>query len=413
MIMSIFDYWTNFLVEVKKYSAIIILRKIYTFLKIIVIFLFGGFVALLCYALIPFVKIRFGHLYTSRIGHLCYNMDNYISDRKRRNSSEIGVFVTDKRIANNAVFLLWQEQKNIYFTKYAQFPLSFLKKYIPDSTLLISWTKEMHPGVSTVSASPMNIFCDKLQKSHEDIEGFKSDRTFICMHNRDSGYLGHYGGDGNNHDFRDFDFDDFAIAIDKVGRQNIYSVRLGEIIEKISEVTNSFFIEMTGNKRSDYIDVLLIYKCLFFVGCNTGFSVISRVFRKPELLINYIPFKISELSAWAANSLVIPKKLYNLKEKKYLTFSEMNALKYDIHYKGDFFSDNGIRVDNNSPEEIADAVLEMKSRVEGTWVDSGNQQKLQFEFWNSLTDSFEENIIRHDLHIVISSTFLERNPHLI
>ncbi|TSA58511.1 MAG: TIGR04372 family glycosyltransferase, partial [Methylophilaceae bacterium] len=145
----------------------------------------------------------------------------------------------------------------------------------------------------------------------------------------------------------------------------------------------------------------------------TGFSNVSRILRKPQLLVNYIPFIISELSAWAAGSLILPKKLYKLNEGRYLGYSEMSSLPYDIHYKGDFFADNGLRIENNSQEEIANAVLEMRARLAGTWRDSEIQQQLQDQFWDSVSGERYANVIRSELKLKISSTFLESNPELL
>ena len=86
---------------------------------------------------------------------------------------------------------------------------------------------------------------------------------------------------------------------------------------------------------------------------------------------------------------------------------------YDIHYQGDYFGDMGLRLENNSQEEIADAMMEMRARVTGKWHDSDLQLQLQNKFWTSVNNIKYSNIIRNQLRINISSTFLERNSSLI
>lgn len=393
----------------------VLVRKLITLVKLALKLSMGGVIVLICYALEPFIRIRFGHLYTSRIGHLCYNMDNYLAGRRERGSKEWGVFKTDKRIANKTIYSLWRQQKRILFTNFAVFPLWFLQTLLPSSRLLISWRNELHPVVSTVSATPANIFLRKSDefKGARLLDTYGITLPYICLHNRDSAYLDHYGLDGNNHDYRDFDFDDFGLGIQKITESGVMAVRLGEKIKLEFESNNPKFISITGSERSDFSDAYLIAKSQFFVGGSTGFSNVSRLFRKPQLLINYIPFRLPELSAWAAGSLILPKKLFKISEKRYLQFSEMASLHYDIHYKGDFFGDHGLRVESNSPEEIADAIVEMQARVIGTWHDSEVQQQLQNRFWNSVSRERHANVIRDELKMKISSSFLERNPELL
>jgi putative glycosyltransferase (TIGR04372 family) len=384
-------------------------------LKVISRISIGGIAVLVCYALKPFIKIRFGHIYTSRIGHLCYNMDNYLSDRQSRDSNELGVFKRDNTISNTTIYAYWGKKKNIFLTNFADFPLWFLETFIPSSDLLISFHSELHPEFSVTSSTQPNINIleiDELERE-ELFQKNKITSPYICLHNRDSAYLDHYGSDGNHHDFRDFDFSDFELGIERITESGIMAVRLGEKIKAEYRTNNQKFVSITESKRSDFADVALIAKCLFFVGCNNGFSMVSKVFRKPELLINYIPFTIPELSAWPCDSLVLPKKLYKISEERYLRFAEMAVLPYDIHHKGDFFGNMGIRVENNSQEEIADAIMEMWMRITGKWKDSESQHQLQDEFWSSVSDVNYSSEVHNRLGTKISSTFLEKNHYLI
>ena len=72
----------------------------------------GFFVTFLTFILNIFLNIRYGMLYSSRVGHLCYNIDGYLSSRKK---DEIAIFGHQKRIANLVIFNLWKKKK-IYFS---------------------------------------------------------------------------------------------------------------------------------------------------------------------------------------------------------------------------------------------------------------------------------------------------------
>ena len=414
-IIRIIQFIQRQIKQIWKGGTSVLVYKVIIAMRLITIILIGGVSVLACYAIRPLITIRFGHLYTSRIGHLCYNMDNYLADRRRRESREFAVFKVDARISNIAIYKLWRDKKNVLFTNFADFPLQFLATFLPNSNLLISWRNELHPEFTVFSSTPSNIDIKAIDKlEYEKVLDHNGIiYPYICLHNRDSAYLDHYGSDGNIHDFRDFDFHDFELGINRITNSGIMAVRLGEKIKTEYKVDNQMFISMTGLKRSDFSDIVIISKCLFFVGCNTGFSNVSRIFRKPELLINYIPFRISELSALAAGSIILPKKIYKVNNNRYLRYAEMATLPYDIHYPGDFFGDNGLRVEDNSQEEIADAIMEMWMRVTGRWKDSEAQCQSQDKFWSSVAHIRYANEVRSQLGIGISSTFLKKNQFLI
>jgi hypothetical protein len=55
----------------------------------------------------------------------------------------------------------------------------------------------------------------------------------------------------------------------------------------------------------------------------------------------------------------------------------------------------------------------MYLRVTGNWRDSANQQLLQDKFWVSIIDLPHSREVRDELGVIVSSTFLEKNPGLI
>jgi len=370
----------------------------------------GGGIVLICWLLRPMVKIRFGVLYTSRIGHLGYNMDNYLSFR---DDNSISIFTFDKNIANVKLFEYWKSTNRILFSRIARFPYTFLIKALPLSQILIRWKDEMHPDGTLASTTKGNIIPETKKEDRLLSNVGLKEGQYICLHNRDNAYLKTIDGDQNYHDFRDFDFNDYSNAIDYISNLGLKSVRLGKVIKKEYNHSNDLFLSLTGKNRDDFLDLALINRSLFFVGCNNGFSIIPRLFRKPQLMINYIPFIISEFPTYSAKSIFIPKKLFDKNKERFLTFYEMAIFPYDIHYKGDIFADNGLKVINNSREEIAEAIEEMYLRSTGKWVDSKKQQLLQNQFWDSLKNVSYCKEVKDDLGMLVSSRFLEMNLELL
>ena len=77
----------------------------------------------------PILKIRFGRIYASRIGHLCYNVDNYISKVKDKKNI-ITFFCYDEPVSNKFIFDLFKKKKNIFFTNKIRFLYYIIKNII-------------------------------------------------------------------------------------------------------------------------------------------------------------------------------------------------------------------------------------------------------------------------------------------
>ena len=68
----------------------------------------------------------------------------------------------------------------------------------------------------------------------------------------------------------------------------------------------------------------------------------SAIFRKKSLYLNFVPFSLKDLTTISKNSVFIPKKIFSIKENRFLKFYEINNLinsEYNIHYQGNFFQD--------------------------------------------------------------------------
>ena len=104
----------------------------------------------------PILKIRFGRIYASRIGHLCYNVDNYISKVKDKKNI-ITFFCYDEPVSNKFIFDLFKKKKNIFFTNKIRFLYYIIKNINSNSRLLVAFFDEMHPRISYTSASKRNL----------------------------------------------------------------------------------------------------------------------------------------------------------------------------------------------------------------------------------------------------------------
>ena len=175
---------------------------------------FGLPIYLLFNLVSPIITIRIGRLYSSRIGHLNYNIDNYLYKKKNLKIKEFSIFVCEKYISNYEVYKKWNEIDRLLLTKnfFYKNLIGFVEKFIKDSKMLILFRETHHHTFASSSDQNMIVSNLDMKKGMEYLSNAGIKKPYICFHNRDSSYLSKThkdGGDGNDHEFRDSNFDDF------------------------------------------------------------------------------------------------------------------------------------------------------------------------------------------------------------
>ena len=130
-----------------------------------------------------------------------------------------------------------------------------------------------------------------------------------------------------------------------------------------------------------------------------------------------IPFSWFKLSNLAPESIILPKKIFNIKKDRFLTFKEIFDFEGEgiqsIHTPVDPYKKKNLSYINNSPKEILDAVIEMEEKLLGH---NENEEKIRLNdlFWKSITNNnFERiNYLKNDQKLSVSTQFLKNNQNL-
>ena len=228
---------------------------------------------------------------------------------------------------------------------------------------------------------------------------------FICFHSRDECYLEKISGGQvySYHNFRDCSINNYLMAAEFLASKGIYAIRMGEIVKDKLIINNSKIIDYTSYYRSDFGDIYLPAKCKFFLGSTAGIYLISVIFNIPVAFANFIPMGVPMLSA---RNIFIPKKLWLIKDKRFLTFKEIREMSEEEWSYTQTYLDNGIEVIENTPEEILDLAKEMDERIDARWVETEEDIELQTKYRNL----FNPEIYGYSL---IGSKFLKDNRNLI
>ena len=385
------------------------MKKIIKNLRYYFAILIGFFIIIIAKFISFFKDIRFGIIYSKRVGHLCHNVDAYLSQRSLK---EIGIFGIQKTISNRYILEGWKKNKRISFNKIGFYGFFFLKIFFPKSRMLIKWS-ELYPNYSTVMLHKKNFDTSIIDNKKRLKNLIGTDFTpYICFHNRDDAYLKKFGGDGNDHGYRDYDFNNYKSSINFINYKNIKAIRVGRLTNNKFLYQNNNFIDFTNSKSNDFTDVFLINNCEFLVASSTGLSNIASILRKKIILVNLTPFWLREMYQYTKGSIFLPKKIYCNASKRLLKFSEIESLDYNIHEKK-FFKKRNLSVINNTEDEISSSVKEMLENYKHNNFESYEKSKLHDKFWNSIIDKKAAKIIRNKLKINISDTFLKKNKSLI
>ena len=117
------------------------------------------------------------------------------------------------------------------------------------------------PNYSTIMLHRKNFDTKFLNKKKVQLKKrYKINKyPFICFHNRDNAYLESIGGDGNDHNYRNFNINDYRASINFVTSKNLKAIRLGRVTNQyIAKIENKNYMQFVNKKSNDFTDIFLI-----------------------------------------------------------------------------------------------------------------------------------------------------------
>ena len=234
--------------------------------------------------------------------------------------------------------------------------------------------------------------------------GLPEDAWYVVLHVREAGY--HLSWHQKNPGTRNADITTYQKAIDYIIEQGGWVVRAGDQSMQRFPKQDRVIDYATTPQKSPDLDISLCANCEYFIGTNSGFSLVPGVFGKRSLLTNWSPMAIPN---WYKNDIFVPKKIWHKKQKRFLSAEEMmQSIGGWSQFKKDFdLSD--LKVVDNSPEELLAATLEMHEQVmnpNGAPYSASERAKI---------DAFEKIIVENEGYVgsQISATFLQNNADFV
>ena len=204
--------------------------------------------------------------------------------------------------------------------------------------------------------------------------GLPEGAWFVCVHGREPGNRPQDAA----HTHRDVDIYTYFPAMEAIVERGGWCIRMGDVATKpLPPMKNVIDYAHLGVK-SDWMDVFLCASCRFLLGSDSGLSALVSVFGIPCALANLIPLSILPSGH---TDIGIPKLLWSCAEQRYLTFKEiLDSPMGQANFFADSFEKAGIRIVDNSPDDIRDLALEMLDRTEGRVTYTVADESLQRRF---------------------------------
>ena len=411
--------------DIKEGGFPIVMRKLRTFLLIIISILFTLLaipIVIIMRTLRPFVVIRLGPLDLTRIGAfgqaewcLC---DHYANTNCNRYLDIFYCVKTCMPIANTQWLKMW---KRLIFisTFFGRFTRSVdnLNRCLPGYASHIIPKYEIPPKNESLKAiharkEPFLSFTPEEEIRGNELLlriGIPEGVPYICFHTRDSAYLNVLDNarDWSYHDYRDSNINNCIHAVEQLVCRGYYGIRMGAIVKESLTVNNPRIIDYASSgKRTDFMDIYLGAKCRFFICGDAGLTLVPELFRLPIVYANLTHW--GQLSTWSHNGLSIGKKFYLSGENRFLTFREIINSELGYIYDGKLLKQKGVELIENTPEEIAAVTIEMDERLKGTWKTTQEDEELQRHFWEIYgSDKLKSPDYR------IGTDFLRQNRELL
>lgn len=349
----------------------------------------------------PLKIFRFGTFLTDRIGHFVADSAIYLAENKNcTNKKYFDIFWLDSNSSNQFwVVLLKRNLKVINLSR----NIHFWNRVLPGGSIhhipfLKNGSRDIE-GVLEKSKNKIKFLEEEnlLGENWLSKFGWIKSMPFVCLIVRDDAYLNqdelNKGHNWEYHNYRDSDIKTYVKASEWLAEQGVWVIRMGKIMKCPIPTRNPRIIDYAfHSEKSDFLDVWLFANCNLCISTATGADQISDVFRKPLLIINYLPIK--DFYSWS-NAVHVPKHLKWKENGNYLNFSE--HLKHS-YYLSEEYVNARIEIVDLNENEILDAVRETWLDLQGSWIKDSKINYKHEKLWNLLRDTSDFKSIHGYIH---------------
>jgi putative glycosyltransferase (TIGR04372 family) len=193
---------------------------------------------------------------------------------------------------------------------------------------------------------------------------------FVALHVR--------GGRVKERNARNADIATYRMAMESIVARDGWVIRMGDPSTAEPMEPMPHVIDYANSEaRRDWMDVFLWARCRFFIGVQSGPLMIPPTFGVPCVATNWSSIGLRQQFT---QDLYIFKLHWSEKEKRYYSFAEVSSSALATTESGEYLSSRGIKIIDNTPEEINDVIVEMMDRLDGKTQYTKEDEELQERF---------------------------------
>jgi putative glycosyltransferase (TIGR04372 family) len=189
--------------------------------------------------------------------------------------------------------------------------------------------------------------------------GLPEGAWFVALHVREPGSKAHHA---DLHQVLNANVESYLPAIGEVTRRGGWVVRMGDPSMVPLPPLPNVIDYCHSNVRADWMDVFVAARCRFMLGTSSGPAYLPPLYGVPSVLTNWWP---PAQRPWHPMDIFMPKMIRGMRDGRLLTLSETLAEPFSFCHSLSYLEKvKKVRVEDNTPELIRAAVVEMFERLE-------------------------------------------------
>ena len=376
--------------------------KILTLLEYLVLLICGlwaipAVLIIRCFS--PWRIIRFGPISCSRIGVFSQEVGLIWTMSQRQHKKYLDLYwFKYKPICND--FLADMVRRNFHVSSLFR-PLDIWNSILPGGAMhycprefIQNEYRDIQGRLEQTQGMPFFPEEDVRAKNWLRQQGWQEGDPFVCLLVRDSSYMDSTipntdppQGEGIQYDpkkgygwthlnYRDTNIATYVSAAEWLADQGVWVLRMGKVMARPIPCNHPRIIDYAfQSDKSDFLDIWLFAHCDLCISTGTGPDVVSDIYRRPILFLNYTP--LINLFSWS-NAMHLSKTLV-----WHASGIPLN-LREELINHSDYYNSIGIKLIALTSEEILEAVQERWQRLQGTWIDTEDDLIRHQRFWEIL-----------------------------
>jgi putative glycosyltransferase (TIGR04372 family) len=374
-----------------------------------------------------FVPVNIHRIYNSRIGHFALNTE-ISATRAKEKEGRLGRRIINLycfeslESANTFLETLWKRTLTCLTGNFGWAVLDIARR-VKNQDFFIETEAIDREGHLARSAPTLKFNDAELKTGEVFLQsiGLDKDSKFVCLNVRDDSFLAktepigwHQSRDWSYHNYRDSDIKTYVAAAETLAEMGYTVFRMGAIVKEPLTSTHCRVVDYaTNGMRTEFLDIFLGAHCFFTVSTGSGWDSVPTIFRRRMMFVNQLP--VFATSVITLPIVTYPKILLSAQNKSCLSLE--GSIDHEVidQYTSQTYQDAGVEIRDLSSEELVEAVTEMAQRVEGTFVETSEQEEMQAKLKHILSThpKLQPSPNYHPIRAQFASCFLSRYPNFL